>query len=78
MFNKRNLNENNSVNFDCSEKLKNNRNSNEEFDSPYLIVDPFIIKNGLLGINRTAFLNLLKCFKKKDKNKIRTVYCCYS
>jgi hypothetical protein len=73
MFNKRNLNENNSVNFDCSEKLKNNRNNNEEFDSLYLIVDPFSVKNGLLGVNRTTFLNLLKCFKKKNKDKIRTV-----
>jgi hypothetical protein len=73
MFNKPNSNENNFIDFDCSKKLENDKNINEEFNLLYHITDPFSIRNGLLGVNRIIFLKLLKCLKFKDENKIRAV-----
>jgi hypothetical protein len=74
MFNKpTNFNENNSINSVDNRKLKNDKNSNEEFNLLCLIICAFSIKNGLLGVNRTIFLKLLKFFKTKNKDKIRSV-----
>jgi hypothetical protein len=74
MFNKpTNFNENNSINFVDNNKLKKDKNTNEKYDLLCLIICAFSIKNGLLGVNRIIFLKLLKYFKIKNKDKIRSV-----